>query len=65
MKKIEIRPIGTVRADDSAGRYALEIEREHRDGLAGLGEFGRVNVLWWAHCVDDPKMRGTLVRDLP
>ncbi len=65
MKKIEIEGIGEVRVDDSKGNYFLEIAKPYRDGLKGLGEFGRVNVLWWAHGVDEPKMRGTLVCDLP
>lgn len=65
MKRIEIEPIGTARADDSKGSYVLEIAKPYRDGLKGLGEFGRVNVLWWAHGVDDAKMRGTLTCELP
>jgi tRNA (adenine37-N6)-methyltransferase len=66
MKRIEITPIGEVRADDSRGRYELEIAEPYRKGLKGLSEFGRVQVLWWAHGVEkDPAMRETLVCELP
>jgi tRNA-Thr(GGU) m(6)t(6)A37 methyltransferase TsaA len=65
MKKIEIKPIGVVRADDSKGRYALEIAQAYREGLLALSEFGRIHVLWWAHGMDDPKMRATLTCELP
>lgn len=65
MKKIEVSPIGTVRADDAKGRYALEIDAEFREGLASLGEFGRIQALWWAHGMDEPKWRATLACELP
>jgi tRNA (adenine37-N6)-methyltransferase len=65
MKKIEIEPIGEVRADDAKGRYALEIDQPYREGLLALSEFGRIHVLWWAHGIDEPKPRATLVCDLP
>ena len=65
MKKIEIAAIGKVRADDAKGYYALEIAAPYREGLIGLAEFGRVHVLWWAHGIDEPKLRATLACDLP
>jgi Uncharacterized conserved protein len=65
MKKIEISAIGEVRADDARGYYALEIAEAYREGLLGLSEFGRVQVLWWAHGMDTPKMRSTLSCELP
>jgi tRNA-Thr(GGU) m(6)t(6)A37 methyltransferase TsaA len=65
MKIIEITPIGEVRANDSTGNYRIEIAKPYRDGLSRLGEFGRVQVLWWAHGVDAPKLRQTLICDLP
>jgi tRNA-Thr(GGU) m(6)t(6)A37 methyltransferase TsaA len=64
-KRIEIEAIGEVRADDAKGYYALEIAQPYRDGLKGLSEFGRIQVLWWAHGMDDAKMRSTLVCELP
>jgi len=64
MKKIEIEAIGEVRADDARGYYALEIAEPFREGLVGLSEFGRVQVLWWAHGIDDV-MRSTLSCELP
>lgn len=65
MKKIEISAIGEVRADEARGCYALEIAKAYREGLLGLSEFGRLQVLWWAHGMDDPRMRSTLSCELP
>lgn len=65
MKKIELRPIGRVVANDAEGRYALEIDKEFREGLLTLEAFGRVQVLWWAHGMDEPAMRSTLSCELP
>jgi len=65
MKKIELNPVGTVRANDSKGSYALEIDAAYRDGLASLEEFGRVQVLWWAHGTDDAGHRSILACELP
>ena len=65
MKKIEISAIGEVRANDTKGYYALEIADQYREGLIGLGEFGRVQVLWWAHGMDNPDFRGKLSCELP
>lgn len=65
MKRIEVRPIGRVAADDAAGRYVLEIEAEYREGLLSLEHFGRVQVLWWAQGVDEPALRSTLSCELP
>jgi tRNA (adenine37-N6)-methyltransferase len=65
-KRIEIEAIGEVRANDGRGYYALEIAPAYREGLKGLSEFGRVQVLWWAHGIDeDPRLKTTLVCDLP
>jgi tRNA (adenine37-N6)-methyltransferase len=65
MKKMEIASIGTVRADDAAGSYAIEIHPDYREGLEGLEEFGRVQVLWWAHGVDEAQYRSRLSCELP
>jgi tRNA (adenine37-N6)-methyltransferase len=65
MKKIEIAAIGEVRADDARGYYALEIGVPYREGLGGLPEFGRIQVLWWAHALDEHRMRATLSCELP
>ena len=65
MKKIEVRPIGRVAADDAAGKYVLEIDPEFREGLLSLEAFGRIQVLWWAHGVDEPGLRSTLSCELP
>lgn len=65
MKKIEVRPIGRVAVDEAAGKYVLEIDPEYREGLLSLEAFGRVQVLWWAHGMDELKMRSTLSCELP
>jgi tRNA (adenine37-N6)-methyltransferase len=65
MKKIEIAAIGEARANDAKGYYALEIAAPYREGLASLSEFGRIQVLWWAHALESAKMRGTLSCELP
>ena len=65
MKKIEVAPIGIARVDESRGAYALEIDPEYRDGLQGLEEFGRIQVLWWAHGMDEPEYRSRLECELP
>jgi tRNA (adenine37-N6)-methyltransferase len=65
MKRIELTAIGEVRADDARGYYALEIAPPYREGLIALSEFGRIQVLWWAHGMDDAKMRGVLSCELP
>lgn len=65
MKEMRVRAIGTIKADDAKGYYALEIDPAYREGLLSLVEFGRVNVLWWAHGMDTPEFRGTLSCELP
>jgi tRNA-Thr(GGU) m(6)t(6)A37 methyltransferase TsaA len=65
MQKIEVRPIGRVVVDEAAGNYVLEIDPEYREGLLSLETFGRVQVLWWAHGMDDPGMRSILTCELP
>jgi tRNA (adenine37-N6)-methyltransferase len=65
MRKIEIEAIGEVRADDAKGYYALQIGEPYREGLMGLEEFGRVQVLWWAHGIDEARKRSTLSCELP
>jgi tRNA (Thr-GGU) A37 N-methylase len=65
MSKIEIAPIGRVSVDESKGSYALVVDAAYRKGLESLGEFGRIQALWWAHGVDDATMRSTLSCELP
>ena len=65
MNEMTVRAIGTVRADDAKGYYALEVDEAYREGLLALKEFGRVNALWWAHGMDTPEFRGTLSCELP
>lgn len=65
MKRIEIEAIGEVRVDEAKGSYTLLIAPPYREGLLALQEFGRVQVLWWAHGMDRPELRGTLSCELP
>jgi len=65
MKEMTVRAIGRVRADDAKGYYALEVDEPYREGLLALGEFGRLNALWWAHGMDTLEFRGTLSCELP
>jgi tRNA (adenine37-N6)-methyltransferase len=65
VKKIDVTPIGTARVDESKGLYTLEVAAEYREGLLGIEEFGRIQVLWWAHGMDDAAFRSTLSCELP
>jgi tRNA-Thr(GGU) m(6)t(6)A37 methyltransferase TsaA len=60
-EKIELHPIGVVRAGDDG--FRLEIDEPYRPALAGLEGFGHVTVLWWPHKTDTPKDRS--VREVP
>jgi len=65
MAEMRLQAIGRVRADDAKGYYALEVDEAYREGLFALGEFGRVNTLWWADRMDTPEFRRTLSCELP
>jgi tRNA (Thr-GGU) A37 N-methylase len=49
-----------MRADESRGSWAVEIDAAYREGLCALEEFGRVHVIWWAHQNDTPQGRSVL-----
>lgn len=55
--------IGVVHA--GADGFAIEIEPAFRPALDGLENFSHLNILWWAHCVDEPHLREVVVCDQP
>lgn len=60
--RIELNPVGRVEADESQGRFRLQIFEEYRPALQGLGSCTHTIVLWWA---DQADTSGDLVVDLP
>jgi tRNA-Thr(GGU) m(6)t(6)A37 methyltransferase TsaA len=58
-----ITPIGTIHAGES-GCY-LEIAPEYRRALRGLEGFSHLQVLWWCHLCDTPRLRAILEADQP
>ena len=61
-----LTPVGRVEADDSQGRYRLQILEAYRPALRGLGSCTHAIILWWADRLDTPNGRdGDLVVDLP
>jgi tRNA-Thr(GGU) m(6)t(6)A37 methyltransferase TsaA len=60
---IKLSPVGTVRAGQAGS--TLEIAPEYRAALTGLAGFSHVNVIWWAHFLDQPMYREILVCDQP
>jgi tRNA (adenine37-N6)-methyltransferase len=55
--------IGVVHAGPDG--FVIEIEPAYRPALEGLEGYSHVNVLWWAHFVDEPQLRETVVVDKP
>ena len=58
-----ISPIGYVRA--SADGFCLEINPEYRAALKGLEGFSYVDVIWWAHLLDNEQCRAVVECDQP
>ncbi len=56
-------PIGTVHA--SADGFCLEIKPEYRAALNGLEGFSTLNVIWWAHLLDNEQCRAIVECDQP
>jgi tRNA-Thr(GGU) m(6)t(6)A37 methyltransferase TsaA len=50
-----VYPIGRVVVDE--GGFALSIDEAYRSALTELEGFSHINVLWWAHLLDDPMFR--------
>lgn len=54
-QKFEVIPIGTVEA--SQGQFGVRINEPYVSALEGLDQFSHVNILWWAHQLDDDNSR--------
>ncbi|MFP4114233.1 MAG: SAM-dependent methyltransferase [Spirochaetota bacterium] len=63
MNTMSLKEIGTVRS--RAGEYSVQLHEEYRDGLAELGGFGYVHVLFWCHHLDAPEYRAVLSAPKP
>ena len=50
-----LHPIGRVVANEHG--FALSIDEAYRPALTELEGFSHINVLWWAHLLDDPQYR--------
>lgn len=57
------RQIGVIRADGSG--FCVELRPEYRPALAGLNEFGAVNILWWFSGCDNSDDRQVLTQRQP
>jgi tRNA-Thr(GGU) m(6)t(6)A37 methyltransferase TsaA len=62
-KTYALTPIGYVRQQEQGA--VLEILEPYRPALKELGQFGYVQVLWWADQADTPEGRGILQCELP
>lgn len=62
INSIEMKPVGRVEADETQGRFRVQIFEEYRPALQGLGSCTHAIVFWWADQSDAP---GDLVVDLP
>lgn len=58
-----IKPIGYVHAN--ADGFCLEIAPEYRPALNGLTGFSHLDVVWWAHLLDEPQYRAIVECDQP
>lgn len=58
-----MHPIGWIERDGD--RRRIRLEASHKDGLAGLGGFSHIVVLWWAGDCDDPRARAVHQVPLP
>ncbi len=50
-QKFEVNAIGKVEA--LQGQFAIKINEPYILALEGLDHFGHVNILWWAHQLED------------
>ncbi len=57
----QLRTIGSVRVNQDG--YAVELAPEYRNGLIGLEGFSHLQVLWWAHGLDNDEYRS--ITELP
>lgn len=57
LQEIKITSIGSVRVEGA--RHYLSINPEYAAALLELDGFSHINVLWWGHNSDSPKLRMT------
>ena len=60
---IELKSIGEVRIVE--GVFSLQLKDDYRNALIGVQGFSHLNVLWWAHYLDQPEMRAVLTSEKP
>ena len=63
MEEYIVHPIGKVAAAE--GRFTIEVAEPWRNGLIGIEGFSWLNIVWWAHQLDNPEVRGILTTDKP
>lgn len=56
-----LRPIGRTAIHDTGA--ALCIDEPFREALFGLEGFSHLNVLWWAHLLDEPALRDVTIAE--
>lgn len=57
--RFKINAIGSVRVHE--GEHTIQLEHKYIPALTNLNGFGHVQVLWWAHQIDEAHDRETLV----
>lgn len=63
MKNIHIIPIGKV--FEARQGFAIQLEEKYIKGLIELDGFNHLNILWWAHHLDNNENRSLLTQDKP
>jgi len=63
MESYQIIPVGYVRNRDY--QFMLEISKEYIPALLELDSFSHINVIWWAHLLDDAHSREIVDADQP
>lgn len=61
--KIQITPIGKVNVVGNS--YTIEIDEKYRSGLTSIVGFTHLQIIWWAHLLDNKECRATLITDKP
>ncbi len=63
MKKLQVSPIGKIRA--SGDRLFIELESAYIPALKALDGFSHLNVIWWFSDFDNEEMRSVLETPKP
>ena len=61
--KIEINPIGFIRADKNTTR--IELLKKYIPALTNIDGFSHLQVTWWGHLYATPEHRETLIGEKP